>query len=212
MQLSNMLSKDTRKSNEIKKLNEKGEYMQFEGMTVVMPLESDLSAMYEELKQVMPNTVEALLPLDSYHVTVTGIRCRFHFKTCDKYNEFLEQYLMAFTRLKKEIPVGKARFTLENPAEPSMPQITGHLKPADDETARYLQQVCDICERHLGKFFRKSRSHLTISYKIPSSRELTYTESKQIADILNKHLYEKVITFGTPALCKFNDMTAFIPV
>lgn len=89
IKLTSLLSSDNRPINYIHKLDHTGRYTLFEGITVVMPLLTDLSAMYNELEQVVPKDVQALLPLSSYHITLTGVRCRNHFRTCEKYNEFL---------------------------------------------------------------------------------------------------------------------------
>jgi hypothetical protein len=210
--LSSLLSSDNRRSNDIKKINEKGEYLLFEGLTVVMPLQTDLSAMYEELQTIVPKEVHALLPKESYHVTVTGIRCRFHFKTCEKYNEFLEQNIMAFERLKKSFEHGSGNFMLEHEVGTDMSQITAHLKPADTASAQYLDTMAAHCEKHLGKFYRKSRSHLSLAYKIPSSKDLTLSECTNIAATLNKHLQGTVLTFGEPTICKFSNMCSYTAI
>ncbi len=219
--LRSIQSHDTRPSAQMKKLNSEGQFLPFEGLTVIMPLVTDLSAMYHALRQVVPPEIHSLLSYESFHVTFTEIKCRSHFKNCEKYNEFLGEKLKDLEALKMELSNYQAKqsdlllaFEMKHPVDAShMPQITVHLKPAHETTTLHLASIAECCQRHLGnKLFRPSRHHLSLAYRVPNSAELTPAQQTLIAQAINSHLEGKVLHFGRAQLCKFSDMCTFIPL
>jgi hypothetical protein len=210
--LTQLLSVDKRPSNRIKKVDSDGNFDFFEGVTIVMPLKTNLSPMYEELKKIVPVSSRALLPKESYHVTLISVACRSHFSSCEEYNQFIRNSIPQFKKVKQCLKQQKIRFVMKNPSINNKMHFAIHLEPADDLSKKYLEETAKSCIDILGQEYRQSNCHLSLAYKYPGSDELSKNQLNQISQVIEKHTKGVILEFGRPELCRFSNMCKFIPV
>jgi len=211
----NIHSKDTRAKGDIKKLDANGTFTQFDGITIVMMLKTDLSEMFEEMNRIVPKTSHALLPVASYHVTLSGLTCRNQFDTCEEYNKYVEKLYPKLKAFQEGIlPVDCVNFILDDSLMENnkFPQITGYMKVSDDKTEQYFNKVTKLGKELLGDVFSRSKPHLSLAYRLPNGKSMKAEEKKQLSEVLKRHLSGKVLSFDMPQVCKFENMCHFEPI
>lgn len=210
-----LMSRDDRQQSEIVKVDPLlGAFCFFEGITSVMPLKTDLSNMHKSLARIVPARVGALLPHESYHVTLVSIACRCCFPSKEIYNEFIMGNLARLNELRdylKSCEPGDIEF------EVSKIDVTDRwcmlrVHPANSRASTYLnealQKTCEI----LGMQQQKVDWHLTMMYPVYLSRPLTDGEVIEIHDTIKFHLEGKKLIFSKADLCRFDSMCRFDPL
>lgn len=198
------------------KLNKKGTYTEFPGVTVVAPTSTNnlqfWEAIYNFLNQNELVTEHySLLPHASYHMTTHNLYTKEHTPTPHGWNKFIDDNLAFFETLQNQIS------TLLD----FSPEITisGHII-----TDNVIQLVVEVPEmqhekiNNLAEFFNIQHLmppvfHVTLAYQYKeldqiSKNKIALDLSNQISALLPLtpplHMYP-------PALTYFNDMTQFIP-
>lgn len=184
-----------------------------------MPLLTDLSKLFNDLNLIVPTSNFAMLPLDSYHATLSDIKCRCHFNTAQQYNEFLEQIIPNLKNLQYQLnstKCEKVHYIYDSSVwnENNLSAMIAYLNVADEKSKLLMQQFDVMGKGMIGNAFNIVRPHLTLGYKIPNSNveNLSLEQKRMIVDVLNRRLKGKILTFGPPQVCTFSDMCKFTPI
>jgi len=155
-------------------------------------------------------TLYAALPVSSYHVTLCDLFTRWKYKNAAEYNNEICSHLEKFERIK---------YYYENQQESVVFYVADviswgsvfalHLKPKTADDATRLRRLEERTKEILGGLYSQQHtSHLTLVYKIDHQTNhvdeirLRVKELMQNVDVVCKR----------PQLCKFKDMTEFVPL
>lgn len=192
-----MESYDFRLNHEICKVAD-GKYQRFEGLTIICPLLSFSN-------WVTPFSLDGYLPLPpaSFHMTLTNLWTRKHFLNAETYNEY---NVLSETKLNllKNVLGQMSGFSM------NALSITSNNNCAKVVmTAGYEERV------KMSHYQTIIRNILTPNiYSEPDIPHMTlgYATSNNVKHI-NVHLpVNTELHFGPPILCRFEDMTSFIPL
>jgi hypothetical protein len=209
------LRSSTMSSQEYYKINDKGEYGRFPGVTVVAAVgekNADLwSRIYATLDQSqMIKDHFALLPVSSYHMTTINLfNARY---TNQNWHEFIQSKLDWFANLHREI--------LHSSFQPQVVRIQpqfrdGWILLKLDLPEEQLKANSELASR-MGLLDKlpDPQYHITLAYLYNDidERELPRVKNEFVS-LITKVLdgYHSPILLNKPLLTYFNDMTAFIP-
>ena len=196
------------------KINVKGEYIPFQGVTVVASIGAQNKEMwqkiYEELNQNrLLKQFYTLLPVDSYHLTTLNLFTERSKKT-GNWKDFITGQLPFFQNINKKLEAEAfhPHVKLERPGVAKTLQITIQL---DKEEKEKIQS--------LGKEFSQQKNvpnplHVTLGYLYRDMGKGTRDQIfLKLQRIMKKILasYKKPVVLDTPKLCYFKDMQEFIP-
>lgn len=196
------------------KIDEKGRFLSFPGVTVIAPVGAQNTALFENLYQMLLLKEQltnrcALLPVSSYHMTTHNLYVE---NDAGKGNlrPFLQQKLPFFQSLSRRLQEAQFRPTVQVQGVAAGQTLGLRLALAQDQA-----QIVDSIAREFGiqdkipAFF-----HITLCYFFDrSSSDLR----KQLANELQAPIlelfgnYGPQVTLESPQLSYFFDMTAFYP-
>lgn len=211
--IATLLSSDKRPSG-IQKVDRDGNFQFFEGLTIVMPLQTNVNTMFNELKQAIPQNTRAILPKESYHITLISVACRSRFKSCEEYNRYIRNNMDRFNNVKKLLNESSTslKFKMREPNVSNNSHFAVLMEPADDQTRETLNSLRLQCFEALGVKPYKNEWHMSLCYKYRGCNYLQQPELTNIRNVLTKHLDGVNLTLGPPKLCSFKDMCKFTPV
>eukprot|EP01102_Stenamoeba_stenopodia_P005035 TRINITY_DN15538_c0_g1_i1.p1 TRINITY_DN15538_c0_g1~~TRINITY_DN15538_c0_g1_i1.p1 ORF type:complete len:211 (-),score=46.86 TRINITY_DN15538_c0_g1_i1:75-707(-) len=192
----------------IYKVDKTGKYQRFPGLAVVADLNTDLTEWYRELDRVFPKHAQAMLPLNSLHVTIKGLWTQKSFSSVKDYNKHLLKSLPGLNAMKKSLAETGSEFTLK--VSGTKP-VTVYLQPADQPTKDLLNKwdkIINECANLKNPYEQKY--HLSLSYLYNYDAVVTEREEREALRVVNT--IPQLLSFKPPHLCKFNDMTEFIPL
>ena len=213
--LASILSRDDRPRSEIVKVDPViGAFCFFEGITSVMPLKTDLSQLHKALMKIIPLRVSAILPYESYHVTLVSITVRCGFPSKDAYNEFITANLPRLNLLKTYLESqdpGDLAFNVSK-IDVTDRMCTLVVDPANTTTSTYLEKALARTYEILNMKPQRICWHLTLTYPVYFSRAFTEKEVKAIRDTIELHLNGKQLICSKVELCRFDSMCRFDPL
>lgn len=190
--------------SELIKLGRDKKYKRFPGLTVVCDLITDLGTWYSELDKVFPHHVWTLLPLSSFHMTIRSLWTLKGFPTLADYNQHNEKHIQDLLRMKKVFDENTVlQFSMK--VSPDTSRLD--LSPSDPEVELNLKYWGKSVD---GKNRPAKTFHLSLFYEHIPNGKPSEEELKAYWKVLET--IPKVLEFGPPKLCKFEDMTQFIPV
>ena len=214
--LASILSRDDRPRSEIVKVDPViGAFCFFEGITSVMPLKTDLSQLHKSLMKIIPLRVSAILPYESYHVTLVSITVRRGFRSKDAYNEFITAKLPRLNLLKTYLESqdpGDLAFSVSKIDLIDDGKCSLVVDPANAITSTYLEKALARTYEILNMKPQRICWHLTLTYPVYFSRAFTEKEVKAIRDTIESHLNGKQLICSKADLCKFDSMCRFDPL
>ena len=206
-----MFSKIKNALKPLKKIDQKGEFCHFPGVTVVAkPSDAALSAIntiYELLAKADPiKKYFSLLPIDSMHMTFNNLYTE-HEIGSDKWRAFLggkQQLFASLIKLYDTMPESISatpRFVTRAGAlflEVSLPKEVISLNES-------IAKSLELTEK-MPSFF-----HITLGYQFTSLDDWDHaaTLDKLLESIDAKLKDIESLSFNQPRLCYFEDMTAF---
>lgn len=215
IRIESILSRDDRKQNLIRKVDTQlGSFCFFEGLTTVMPLKTDLTELHKELTSYIPSYVNAVLPVESFHVTLVNIVTRNSFPSKKMYNEKILENLSRLNSLQqylKSKEPGDLMFNVSK-VDANERRISLFVEPSNHRTFEYIKEATLETCKILGMNVPIFKLHLTLSYQVSNDRLLTKQQVSGIRKIIHRHLKEKELIFSKAELCKFDTMCRFDPV
>ena len=209
---------DDRQGAEIQKIDERGRFLLFEGVTIVMPIiftaatTSAHVAVYKLLSQPYSSNM-SVLPMRSYHVTLSSIISRPQTDTLEQYNSRVlasHDRLVAVKRLLQQ-EAADVTFRAADVRACHI-GISPTLLPASESDRAQLQRWETLVADALGPLYEKQdRNHMSLAYDIPP---LTMDDNScRALEKAVMGLYDGMdFIVGPPQLCVFSDMTHFQPV
>ena len=196
------------------KVNSKGEYCLFPGITVVSSIGTKngelWSKVYEALnKSSLIKRYYALLPLNSYHMTTINLFTKKN--TSGNWNSFLEDQLPWFQKLNEKLKIDSFKPQVIK-VEPEMFGQTIHLLiqlgTPQKEKIISLAKELSLVKKVPNRF------HLTLGYLYRDISDKNRKVVKKEFKLLINHILNPSpdsIEFLEPKLCYFQDMLDFIP-
>ena len=197
-----------------RKINEKGKYCLFPGITVV-------SACFPEHKDFCYEVYNALsesdllvqyfslLPAESYHMTTMDLHTQE--RVGDKWRSFVEKNLPRFREIKQTLQKADITPVIEDMRIDASKGIILQLTVSAEqrELIKQTAEKLDI-EEAIPPFF-----HITLAYPIPQkliSKELRSQLQEEVLVRLSKIIESyPAMVIAQAKLCYFHDMNAFIP-
>lgn len=191
-------------TNGQQKVNHTGQFLPFEGITIICNLETDVREFWEEYKSVIPNHKLSILPYESLHMTLHNLA------TLNKFNGSREQY-ENYKSNQPTINYDNECVIME------MKQCYHHgiyLTHIDvDELAKL-----NHWRHEIGTAMREKKQdvplnvklHMSLAYRIPHSEPLTKAEMSAIEQVITKHL-PKELRFSGPHKATFDSMQHYKP-
>lgn len=206
-----------------RKIDSNGAYLPFPGITVVCNASASAQAVLASLPGIVraqPDLGRLMspLPAESYHVTLLDVCCQYKLGLDDnawqsfcagpQWKEASSQAALAdfVPRLKvAHVELGHGCLAVV-------------LQPADPDTPSHPNQVPLGCQlaKLLNVKLQKHPWHMTLAYcpqpDLLASLDASAMESQRLAieDELKKAFPDE-IPFGKAEVCRFADMTAFVP-
>lgn len=190
------------------KLNEQGKFINFPGVTLIAKIrEADMN-FWQEIHAALDAIPElknnyALLPVDSYHMTVNYLYTKHQIGE-DKWINFLTGQMQNLRNLNASLSdvtsdfvIGFKRIIVTN-----VIQIEVELSQQDNDT------VCQIAKNHTISKSTPKNFHITLAYKIPG-KNINFAAIQEQLNQIVAGLFITEIQLASPRLCYFNDMTKF---
>ena len=196
------------------KINRNGMYQAWHGCTIIMNVIMDDIPMYNELYKIMSANKDithglALLPVDSYHVTLKGL-----FNQTDElkqYNTLIDEHMNKFIELDRLFMNAKTDEKCFVEFERCGEQYDGCtwlVKTVNEQDELKLRQLENTIIKEIpGVDRRLQRWHLTLGYNF-GSRET----QERLKYALRTIEMPRRIRVERPRVCWFNDMTKFNPI
>jgi hypothetical protein len=217
LSLSSLLSVDERVGSSIRKIDERGRLLIWEGLTVIMPaLNTAAASPHVEIYRLLSRDYAAYLtalPMPSYHVTLSSVTQRTRWSSQAEYATFMADHLPRLQRTKRLLKQETANLTFTVVAVQSVAKyVSPTLAPASEADRLQLHRLNELIAGSLGPLFElQERSHMSLAYRIP----LVTVPDGQHAELeaTLQRLYEGVeLVVGPPRLCSFFDLTHFEPL
>ena len=214
-----LLSGDDREGP-MEEIDSGGRYQRYEGITVIMPVNTSLQpAVYQQaydLIYTLYGGIISPLPVDSYHVTLTGIATRSKSASLADYNALISDNRARLEAAKWQL-TNNARqqhtvtFTVED-AHLGSRGMSLTLRPSSDSDEAELRRLRALMERSLAQLYeRQPRWHVGVGYRrlgVNIEAEEFAKLQASLMDIFRG--VEVVVT--PPVLCAFYDMRQLRPV
>lgn len=200
------------------KLNKKGEYTTFPGVTVISPIDREQIDLWRQVHACISESAEvrryyAPLPSESYHMTAVNLCIEDTFREP-------EQTVSWESFLTNELPFFHAidNFCKEHPFTP----VISVLDVDVSASIRLVLEIPHLQEQsiaHLAKHFdiencKPQHLHMTLAYQYQACSQKTRESLKmqlreQLIPLCNS--YPNPLKLQSPTLCYFHDMQTFIP-
>ena len=204
-----------------RKIDTQGAYLPFPGITVVCNMDANPSvARLPEILRAQPDLGRLLSPLppESYHVTVLDVCCQYKLDLDDEaWRSFCAEPRWKEASLQAARADFVPRLKVDH-VELGHGCLAVVLQPCDEKTPAHPNQVALGCQ--LAEFLKvkpqKHPWHMTLAYcpepDLLASLENSALEAQRrvIEDEL-KRAFPEDLCFGKAQLCRFADMTAFVP-
>ena len=195
----------------LRKINKKGEYTPFPGITIISKISEKDSTFWEDVYNALQSDTlitryYAILPSSSYHMTTTNLYVQGRMKP-EQWKRFIQEHQSRFVELYQR--VNKESF---------LPEVT--LVQCKQKGA--LQLIVSIPDEQKKKIegvaeeFRVFNKippafHITMAYQYAEiDAAVSEQVQKRIDDIFKSFFNKRSnFTLKAPRLCYFNDMTAF---
>ena len=214
-----LLSGDDREGP-LEKMDSSGHFQRYEGVTVIMPVNTTLNPqVYQQaydLIYTLFGGIVSPLPVDSYHVTLTGVATRAKFATVAEYNALMTASRARLESVKWQLHNNAKQqhsvaFSVED-ARLGARAISLTLRPSTDLDEVELRRFNALMDRSLGPlYYRQPRWHMGLAYR---HQGLTI-EQADFAPLQTglMDIYRNVEVIVTPpVLCAFYDMRQFRPL
>ena len=209
LNVQQLLSADTRPSKQIRKIDEEGVYTPFETIVVLQRARTDLHPAYETAHHLLVSSYSRFLtplPMDSYHVTLSGVVDRSKTDDVDEYNSLitanhgrLERLVYVMGRLV--VDGAPLTFALLDVVATGTGVIL-HLRPKRSEDGERVEWLAALANRTLGLLYkRQARWHLTLAYKVPPIKKIDENELTAASAELRKLFAGVDVVVRTPTLC-----------
>lgn len=195
------------------KLNKKGQYTPFPGMTVVGHVHKEDSIFCKTLYDSLVNCEQFMqyyspLPPDSYHMTAVNLytEAEIGSNNWEKFVTSNQAYFESLHQAFRSLTF-KPEFQIKSVVISGAVQLVGKL------SKELVSHIKDIAHKHGVKNKVPNEFHITLGYQYKAfeagaSREV----QESITAVLDKALQtHRTISLNQPKLCYFKDMTAFIP-
>ena len=214
-----LLSVDDR-AGPMEKMDSSGRFQRYEGITVIMPVNTTLSPhQYQkayDLIYALYGGIVSPLPVDSYHVTLTGVTVRGRAASLADYNALVTENRARLEAVKWQLHNNARQqrtiaFSVEE-ARLGSRAVTLTLRPSSDADETELKRLSALMERTLGQLYqRQPRWHMSVAY-----RRLGLTIDEAVFEPLQTALMNTFssvdIIVTPPMLCAFYDMRQFRPL
>lgn len=216
-----------------KRVNEHKQYVQWEGCTIIMKLHPQshclANMIYLRLKenQIVGEYV-TLLPPESYHVTLRGIRERYRCQNAEEYNQYIVSKYKKMCQLNNQfieskIDIIEFDFDLGSFDKSPYCGLSLHFKDAgtDEKTLREFESLV-INELNLRT--EEQSWHITLGYFYKNDGKFSKKEKAMLKAAVKDALFSAMKDYvnpctntcrfycSKPVVCSFKDMTHFEPI
>ncbi len=196
----------------VRKVNERGEFQPFPGVTVVSKAFDNNPALCEQIYNCI-SSIEgirdyyALLPFASYHMTSFGV-CTQRYEGGNDWNAFIDRSLSYFQDLGTCVNSHKfdPQISFSSVEREGAIQVVVNLLHDQDRMIHTIAHQVDRTPAVPSEF------HITLAYQYNMGVTIPkriWAEIQQNILLVFKDL--PPITLAPPRLCYFESMTAFIP-
>ena len=217
--VTSLLSRDTRLRADIHKVDSSGRYLPFDGITVVMMAvgasnpQSRYRLGHELLRSCLPTARMAPLLTSSLHVTLCVVVSRWDFDSCQAYNRWVQQHHPRLERLKLQYSLHDTRLTFTARVVCHAGGVTLALQPKAGTDAAQLRRLLQLSQAELGPAWKpQPDSHLTLAYRIPDGQQVSAAILQQLTQQLTSVYEHADIIVDAPRLCITTSMEDFVPV
>jgi hypothetical protein len=194
------------------KVNAAGEYLRFQGITVVASAINDVLTefwenIYSELKSCRVVTDQyALLPYESYHMTTLNVQDQGQ-RSDKEWYQFVHNSLpwMHSLHQRLERDAMRPKVVLDRIVAGGTIMIFLRLDPEQDARIRTTAKDFDIMHATQPVY------HITLAYRYTDVTAPTQAEVLIVLDKIFQRIANQGMELEPPKLCYFSDMTAFIP-
>jgi len=204
-----LLSVDDRPSSTIRKIDEQAVYTPFETIVVLQRARTDLHPAYLRAHQVIASNYARLLaplPVDSYHVTLSGVFDRRQTADVTAYNRLItanHERLERLVHTMDHLPATDAPLTFALlDVVASGTGLTLHLRPKQPRDEQCIEWLAALANTTLGPLYKRQKQwHLTLAYKVPPIDAIVESELQRAVDELRAVFAGVDIVVRTPTLC-----------
>ena len=208
------------------KISSQGRYLRYEGLTIIMPVQTLLSPTFHQahdlIEQWRATAALAALPVSSYHVTLSGLLNRREKPSLDGYNEAVDVLRARLQRVKwllsQEDPAASLTFVAKD-ARKGRTAVSMTLVPKTPADAARLEYLNALIARTLGDFYDfQPRSHMSVGYHVvdhPTNASIDTRQAFRVQPLLpalEKIFHAVDISVALPQICFFANMTVFTPL
>lgn len=212
------------------KVNDIGEYVRWEGCTIVMALHPQHAVAadhYFSRLQSDPMVTDhiALLPSASYHVTLRGIQNRTKYENGEQYNAYIDDHMLSLEELDQhfsdEFSDPNVLISMVADFDASSEGSRGGQTIYFSHAKEHQQKLRDLeiycCEKipNISKS-KQQQWHLTLGYmyKKPKNKGTSQALVSCLRGYMSEFLSEcdGTLSFERPRVCWYNDMTCFHPL
>ena len=218
--ISESLQSGDEREGPMEKMDSKGRFQRFEGLTVIMPVNTSLNpAVYQQVYDLIYTLyggVVSPLPVDSYHVTLTGVITRSRYATVAEYNAVVAESRPQLESAKWQLTNNAQQqrsitFRVED-ARLGFRAVSFTLRPSTDADEAELRRLNVLMDSSLGKLYqRQPRWHMSVAYRY-LGRTIEPAEFKPLETSLMDVFRFMEIVVTPPVLCAFYDMRQFRPI
>ena len=211
--LDSILGHDDRTSAFIVKLNgSSGEWLPYEGMTVIMRVINRSLPIYASLQsQLAAVPSVSALTTASLHVTLSSLLPRAKVHSLAAYNDLIRLYHPRFERLKAayaRLPSQPLAF-LPTDLQQGTAGLSFTLHPKTERDRDVLAGYEELTREVLGSaFVSNARYHVGVAYR-RLERVQDAAEWEEFVQRLTRQFAGTEVVVGPPELCRSIDMTHF---
>ena len=216
--LDSILGHDDRLSSLIVKLNAStGEWLPFEGITIIMRVIDRALPIYQTLYSELA-TFPAVSPLTtaSFHVTLSSVLPRAKLYTLATYNDLIRLYHPRFEHLKAVYALLPPQPLVFTPADLQLggTGLSFELQPKTERDRELLRGYKEVTREVLGSAYAfNERYHLSAAYKkLDRVKEVAAPAWDELLQRLTQLLAGTDVVVGPPALCQSISMLQFDPL
>jgi hypothetical protein len=221
------------------RVNESKQYVSWEGCTIIMPLVNFskgskehrlVNDIYNRLKNdPVIDCYVALLPPESYHVTLKGICERYKYQNGKEYNSHIESMYIKICEIEQmfaESSIDIIHFnfdikTIDDAPYCGLSLEFGNAGMDEQNVEQILRNFEQIVMNDLNLSVKKQSWHLTLGYFYKNNGKLNDEEKVLIKcavkialiDAMKEHLNPNnnmcTFSFSRPPVCCFKDLTQF---
>lgn len=191
------------------KVDSEGNYLNFSGLTIISYVDHT-NIIYSKLFDLLSSNKQitekyAVLPIDSYHMTIVSIVDQRNFPNIDLYinthevelNQIIANLNNLFTNT---IQAKIIDIIVEN-------VISIYLE-LNEDTLNVIKLLTEKLKVDCVDYKIPKHFHITLAY---AYKPVASTEQNQIKNMLeNNIMLNEYVHLHIPKLCKYNDMTKFI--